>query len=145
MIKPGLTRGTKILEPLLTWTDLSRNDDIGTSINLLDIHSIDTSSPSSPSDPEAVPNEMEETLFTITTETGDVHTFEAPTGMERHYVVQGLKNVIAWLSYHLVLGNMTVGPHLVRNLDSVSGENSELPSLKTNVQAITHTSHKVLD
>ena len=98
----------------------------GSSISLLGIDSIHTSLGGS--DDDNTP------FFTITTEAGDVHAFESPTLAERNYIVNGIKNVVAWLSYHLVIGNMATGTELVSEADEVRGETSgELPSLKTPV------------
>lgn len=87
-------------------------------------------------------------FFTITTETGDVHAFESPTISERNYVVHGIKNVVAWLSYHLIMGNMTSGSGVVTDLE-VQGEEiedtGELPSLRTPVQAMNDLAHSFMD
>ncbi len=61
-------------------------------------------------------------------------------------MVNGIRNVVAWLSYHLVMGNMASGTELVSNLDEELGEQSgELPSLKTPAQAMNELSHFFLD
>jgi len=111
--------------------------DAETSVSLLGINSIGTS---------LNLNEDDTPFFTITTEEGDVHAFESPTLSERNYIVNGVKNVVAWLSYHLVTGNMATGTELVSDLDEERGEsNGELPSLKTPVQAMNDLSHSFLD
>ena len=102
------------------------------------IHSINTSLNSEDDD--------QTQIFTITTNEGDVHVFEAPTILERHNVVNGIRNVVAWLSYHLVMGNMASGTKLMSNLDEEQGEQrGELPSLKTPAQAMNELSHTFLD
>lgn len=151
-IKPGLSRGSRLLEPRLYWTEMtpkqnqhhphlpthSPTKDVH-SISLLSIHSIHTSLHNAEDDDQTQ-------FFTITTEQGEVHAFEAPTTLERHNVVNGIRNVVAWLSYHLVMGNMASGTDLVSNLDEVQGEQSgELPSLKTPSQAMNELSHSFLD
>ncbi len=152
-IQPGLARGSRLLEPKLAWTNINdvNVDDTGgspgrtngsgsngTFISLLGIHSIHTSLGGSEDD--------ETPFFTITTENGEVHAFESPTLAERNYIVHGIKNVVAWLSYHLVMGNMATGTELVSDLDEARGEISgELPSLKTPVQAMNELSHQFLD
>ena len=108
-----------------------------TSISLLGIHSIQTS---------LNPDEDDNPFFTVTANNGDVHAFESPTLSERNYIVHGIKNVVAWLSYHLVTGNMATGNKLAANIDEERGESiGELPSLKTPVQAMNDMSHAFLD
>lgn len=138
-IKPGLSRGSRLLQPKLCWTDVQNpgNDD-GMSISLLGIHSITTS---------LSPDEEDENpFFTITTEEGEVHAFECPTLSVRNYTVNGIRNVVAWLSYHLVMGNMATGTEIVSDLEEERGESmGELPSLKTPVQAMNDLTHSFLD
>lgn len=136
-IKPGLSRGSRLLEPKLCWVDVRNELDEGMSISLLGIHSIVTS---------LNPDEDDNPFFTITTERGEVHAFESPTLSERNHTVHGLRNVVAWLSYHLVMGNMATGTQIVSDLEEERGESSgELPSLKTPVQAMNDLSHAFLD
>ena len=146
-IKPGVTRGSKLLEPKLSWTEMKSARSLGEdtiSINLLGIHSI-----KAPQDngSDEQPNQSESPFFIITTESGDVHVFEAPTMSEQNHIVHGLKNVVAWLSYHLVLGSMaSSGSELVSDMDEEHGEMSgELPSLRTPVQAMNDLTHSFLD
>lgn len=139
-IEPGLARGSRLLEPKLIWTSMKEGneEEEGSFISLLGIDSIHTSLGGS--DDDNTP------FFTITTEAGDVHAFESPTLAERNYIVHGIKNVVAWLSYHLIIGNMATGTELVSEADEVRGETSgELPSLKTPVQAMNDLSHSFLD
>ncbi len=136
-LKPGLSRGSRLLEPKLCWVDIQNALDQGTSISLLGIHSIKTS---------VNPDEDDNPFFTITTEKGEVHAFESPTLSERNYTVHGIRNVVAWLSYHLVMGNMASGTEMVSDLEEEQGELSgELPSLKTPVQAMNDLTHSFLD
>lgn len=136
-IKPGLARGSRLLEPELCWKDLRKPMDEGMQISLLGIDSITTS---------LNPDDDDNPFFTITTNKGQVHAFESPTLSERNYVVHGIRNVVAWLSYHLISGNMTAGTEIVSNLDEQRGESvGELPSLKTPVQAMSELSHAFLD
>jgi len=135
-IKPGLAQGSRLLEPNLRWTNLNDSLGEGTCVSLLGIHSIRTS---------LNPDDDENPFFTITTKTGDVHVFESPTISERNHIVHGIKNVVAWLSYHLITGNMATGTVLVSDLDEQRGEAmGELPSLKTPVQAMNELSHDFL-
>ena len=136
-LKPGLSRGSRLLEPKLCWVDIQNVLDQGTSISLLGIHSIK---------PSVNPDEEDNPFFTITTEKGEVHAFESPTLSERNYTVHGIRNVVAWLSYHLVMGNMASGTQMVSDLEEEQGELSgELPSLKTPVQAMNDLTHSFLD
>lgn len=136
-IKPGLSRGSRLLEPKLFWTEVTSTQQEVYSISLLSIHSIHTS---------LNPNDDDHTqFFTITTEQGEVHVFEASTILERHNIVNGIRNVVAWLSYHLVMGNMASGTQLISNLDEENGnQNGELPSLRTPAQAMNEISHSFL-
>lgn len=136
-IKPGLARGSRLLEPKLCWQDLQNKRGPVTAISLLGIHSIQTT---------LDPDEDNNPFFTVTTNDGDVHAFESPTLSERNYIVHGIKNVVAWLSYHLVTGNMATGTKLTSDFDEERGESiGELPSLKTPVQAMNEMSHAFLD
>ena len=144
-IKPGLSRGSRLLEPKLCWKEINSSrmaseykESPDGSISLLGIHSIHTSL-----SPEADDGTQ---FFTITTQEGTVHAFEAPTLSERNYIVNGIKNVSAWLSYHLVMGHMASGTELVSDLDEEEGEESgELPSLRTPTQAMNDLTHSFLD
>jgi len=143
-IKPGLSRGSRLLEPRLYWSEVNNNTNASSSarqeysISLLSIHSIHTSLNRGDDD--------QTQFFTITTERGDVHAFEASSIMERHHIVNGIRNIVAWLSYHLVMGNMASGTELVSDLDEVHGDQSgELPSLRTPSQAMGVLSHSFLD
>ncbi len=137
-IKPGLSRGARLLEPKLCWSEVGEQENEEYSLSLLGIHSINTSLNGADDD--------QTQFFTITTNEGEVHVFEAPTILERHNVVNGIRNVVAWLSYHLVMGNMASGTKLVSNLDEEQGHQSgELPSLRTPAQAMNDLSHSFLD
>lgn len=141
-VKPGVSRGSRLLEPRLCWKGMNPthdNKDEGISISLLGVHSIHTSLARNDADDDDSP------FFTITTETGDVHAFESPTLSERNYVVHGIKNVVAWLSYHLIMGNMTAGSGIVSELDAQVEESGEPPSLRTPVQAMNDLAHSFLD
>jgi len=141
-VKPGVSRGSHLLEPRLCWKDMNLTNDSkdeGISISLLGVHSVHTSLSRNDTDDDDSP------FFTITTETGDVHAFESPTLSERNYVVHGIKNVVAWLSYHLIMGNMTAGSGIVPDQEVQAEESGELPSLRTPVQAMNDLAHSFLD
>mmetsp|Transcript_7725 Transcript_7725/g.8840 ORF Transcript_7725/g.8840 Transcript_7725/m.8840 type:complete len:683 (+) Transcript_7725:379-2427(+) len=141
-VKPGVSRGSRMLEPKLYWAGMDDDSSNSTKnkeycISLLGIDSICTS----------LDAENDETqYFTITSDEGVVFVFEAPTVSEKYNIVNGIKNVVAWLSYHLVMGNMASGTQLVSNLDEEQGDQiGELPSLKTPTQAMNELSHSFLD
>lgn len=149
-IKPGLARGSRLLEPRLCWskfgpdapsqsasaTSMNSNE---SSISLLEIHSILTSL-----DPSNFKDDSTN-FFTITTEDGEVYSFESPTIEDRNYVAHGLKNTVSWLSYHLVMGNMAMGTQLVSELDEEQGiQSGELPSLKTANKAMNELTYSFL-
>mmetsp|Transcript_5862 Transcript_5862/g.6814 ORF Transcript_5862/g.6814 Transcript_5862/m.6814 type:complete len:511 (+) Transcript_5862:135-1667(+) len=141
-VKPGVSRGSRLLEPRLCWKDMNLahdSKDEGISISLLGVHSVHTSLSRNDTDDDDSP------FFTITTENGDVHAFESPTLSERNYVVHGIKNVVAWLSYHLIMGNMTAGSGILPEQDAEAEESGELPSLRTPVQAMNDLAHSFLD
>jgi len=141
-VKPGVSRGSRVLEPRLFWKEMNSPCDTvddGISISLLGVHSIHTSLSLNDTDDDESP------FFTITTETGDVHAFESPTISERNYVVHGIKNVVAWLSYHLIMGNMSSGTEVVTDLEVPSEDSGDLPSLRTPVQAMNDLAHSFLD
>lgn len=138
-IKPGLARGSRLLEPKLCWSGIEQSTSKETIISLLEILSIHTS---------LDPNSEDDytNFFTITTQDGDVFSFESPTLQERNHVAHGLKNTVSWLSYHLVMGNMATGTQLVSELDEEEGEQSgELPSLKTANKAMNDLTNLFLD
>lgn len=138
-IKPGLARGSRLLEPKLCWSNVENATSKETIISLLEILSIHTS---------LDPNTEDDctNFFTITTQDGEVFSFESPTLDERNYVAHGLKNTVSWLSYHLVMGNMATGSQLVSELDEEEGEESgELPSLKTSNRAMNDLTNLFLD
>lgn len=139
-IKPGLARGSRLLEPKLCWSDIDNTTSKETIISLLEILSIHTSL-----DPNSEADDCTN-FFTITTQDGEVFSFESPTLDERNYVAHGLKNTVSWLSYHLVMGNMATGTQLVTELDEEEGELSgELPSLKTANKAMNDLTNLFLD
>jgi len=142
VVRPGMTRGSRLLEPRLFWKEMNLphgHKDEGISISLLGIDSIHTSL--SQNDVK----EDDSPFFTITNETGDIHAFEAPTISERNYVVHGIKNVVAWLSYHLIMGNMASGSEIVSDLEEFDEESGNLPSLKTPIRAMNDLAHSFLD
>ena len=70
-------------------------------IKILDIHSITAPEPVAPPSDEGAGLH-----FIITTETGVVYVFECVTASDRDRALHGLRNVIAWLSYNLLMGSL---------------------------------------
>jgi len=145
-IRPGYTKGTNFLQPKLCWSEITSSKSVSDDVielNLLSIHSIHTSLEEN-GNAEGT-NDDESPFFVITSESGVLYIFEAPTLSERNNVVQGLKNIVAWLSSLLISGSMTSTSYLVPDLDQKKGEQSgELPSLKTPVQVMSDLTHAFL-
>lgn len=93
-------------------------------------------------------DEQDPCFFTLTTKTGRVHVFEAASPRERDDLVNGLRNAIAWLSYHLVTGDVSASSVLYRP-DAVSPNDpdpAELPVLaRRPYLAMNRTAHALLD
>jgi hypothetical protein len=88
--------------------------------------------------------------FTITSTSGDVHVFEAASVQDKNRIIQGLRNVIAWLSYSTVMGDTTASSILFSEGPSRSGphdEPAELPMLAKQPHriAMNRTAHVLLD
>jgi len=157
-IRPGTVHESTLIEPQLAWKEMKSfdndeayiNNKESKSVDLLSIHSIHTSL-GNVTEKKAKQKNQENTLtespfFIIMTSVGDAHVFEARTLSERNHVVHGLKNVIAWLSRHLILGSMASGlvsSGLVLDPDEEKGEESgELPNLKLPLQAMNDLCQK---
>lgn len=152
-IKPGSCYLGDGVDPKLEWRALgggkNANEPAADSVPLLDILSISTFSDTinehdDPGDSLSVGGGEEECLFAITTEQGDVHVFEATSPNERDMLVSGLKNVVARLSYHLVVGDASAALELY-NEDSDDPASGELPSLPNPVATMNRISHALLD
>lgn len=93
-IRPGYTKGTNFLQPKLCWSEITSSKSVSDDVielNLLSIHSIHTSLEEN-GNAEGT-NDDESPFFVITSESGVLYIFEAPTLSERNNVVQGLKNI----------------------------------------------------
>ncbi|CAB9516042.1 expressed unknown protein [Seminavis robusta] len=84
-------------------------------------------------------------LFAITTEEGDVQVFEAASSRERDVFVTGLKNVIARLSFHVIVGDAGASSELYYQHDKQSPE-GQLPSIPSSpAQNMNRIAHALLD
>lgn len=82
-------------------------------------------------------------LFSITTSEGDVQVFEASTVRERDLFVAGLKNVIARLSFHVIVGDAGASSELyVEEKDIPPGE---MPSIASPVRNMNRIAHAMMD
>lgn len=169
-IRPGNCHGVHVVQPKLQWLTLGRSVTSAgravvsrstvTRVDLTDIYSIVASSVDEEEDDNDITNDIplhqqqqqqqppqEDTLFfSLTTNTGDFYVFEAMTLTERDRIVQGLRNVVSWLSRMVILGNTTVCEQLFNEDEEEYGLMSgELPSLKTSVQAMNAISHSFLN
>jgi hypothetical protein len=80
---------------------------------MLDIHSITAPEPA---------NQLTDSLhFIVTTETGIVHLFECVTESDRDRALHGLRNVIAWLSYNILLGSLVTSSSMSRDSAIILG------------------------
>ena len=77
--------------------------------------------------------------FIITTETGAVHVFECVTASDRDRAMYGLRNVISWLSYNLLMGSLVVS-HLAEE-----GNKEYAISLGSQLKSMNHLVAPFLD
>lgn len=145
-IQPGHCKGPYIVHPKLLWKSdqgakplKGGSDNISFAVDILDIHSVMDSI----DDPDAeTADEGDLCFFSITTNSGDVHLFECLSEEERDRVASGIKNVVARMSYSLVVGDNHVMTELYGEGEQDEGE---LPALKTEGQALADISHAFLD
>jgi hypothetical protein len=86
-------------------------------------------------------------FFTVTTDTGDVHIFEASSPGERDQIVNGLKNVIARLAFHVIAGDTTASSELYNEDAKSKSHNApvgDLPSLASPHQNMNRIAHTLL-
>jgi len=86
---------------------------------------------------------VESCFLTITSESGDVHMFEANSVEERDELVNGLRNVIARLSFHLMTGDATASVELYKDDEGL--EDGDLPSLPNPRLNMNRIAHAMLD
>lgn len=156
-IQPGSCYSTNSPEPKLVWTTLggvTRQDKkvARCLVPLLAIQSISTfrdsiceeSFDKNASLSRAEEDEEDVCLFSITTEEGDVQVFEAATPRERDLVVAGLKNVIARLSFHVIVGDAGASSELYCEADQ-DAPPGELPSFASPVKNMNRIAHTLMD
>jgi len=147
MIESGTTGDNQDIQPKLEWTTIAGGQTFEvstTSVSLLSILSINSKA----SEEEKEEYDSDEVcFFTVTTNKGDVHIFEANSVSERDRIVNGLRNVIARLSYHLISGDVTAASELYKDdaLPEKGANPAELPTLAKPQQAMNRLSHALLD
>jgi hypothetical protein len=116
-----------------------------TSLSLLRIHSVLTASKSLvPEDSTAVDLEENDLCFiSITSVSGKVFLFEANSVTERDEIANGLRNIIARLSFHLIAGDHLASTELYNDERAIreQTEPGDLPALanpKLNMNRMTH-------
>ena len=160
------------LLPRLEWTTIAggQSFDVSThSIGLFDILSISTSLKNL-EDGESKQNDADDNdehnaddseqedddlcFFSITATNGDLHVFEANSTEERDSIVNGLKNVISRMAFHLVVGDTTASSELFDfdgNMQKFkagvepSSSPGDLPSLANPRQTMNRLAHLMLE
>jgi hypothetical protein len=145
MIEPGVAGSESAIQPKLEWSTLAggRRFEIETaSLALLRILSITSSAQEMK---EAGDDDSDLCFFNVTSDTGDVHIFEASSPEERDDIVNGIKNVIARLTFHLVAGDTTASSELYNaNPSSKSAPVGDLPGLGNPKQTMNRMAHTLL-
>jgi len=140
----GTNGGSSFRPPRLEWVTVAGGravESTVTTVDLLDVIAIN-------SDVEELENEYDDDMcfFTVTTGDGDVHVFEAAHVEERDRIVNGLKTVVARLSYHLVVGDTTAVAELFNSHGYVVDTEGELPSLSNpNQKTMNRLAHALMD
>lgn len=147
VIEPGTTGDDQNVQPKLEWTTAAGGQQfevLTTSVSLLGILSINSRIDEEKEDDDDV---AELCFFTITTNTGDVHVFEANSTGDRDRIVNGLRNVIARLSFHLIAGDATASAELYCDdaLPEGGTNPAELPTLAKPHMVMNRLSHALLD
>lgn len=122
----GSTKTPIVRHPRLQWLTVAgglATDVSIISVDLLKIQAVSTSDDEVDYVSNLLPGSMslpddEENLcfFTVTSTEGVVHMFEAVSTNERNRIVQGLKALLARLSYHIISGNPTSSSELYHTL-----------------------------
>jgi hypothetical protein len=145
MIEPGVAGSESAIQPKLEWSTLAggRTFEIETaSLALLRILSITSSAQEMKEDGD---DDSDLCFFNVTSDTGDVHIFEASSPEERDEIVNGIKNVIARLTFHLVAGDTTASSELYNaNINSKSASVGDLPGLENRKQTMNRIAHTLL-
>jgi hypothetical protein len=142
-IRLGNSHGVKLVQPQLQWTAMGGGHAqvVTEGVDLLDIQNVLDSADGDDIRDDGGLEDM--CFFSVTSTTGDVYLFETSSYEERDRVVNGIKNLIARLSFHLAAGNEGVSAELYsEDYGQMSGD---LPSLRTPTQSMNIISHAFLD
>eukprot|EP00977_Amphora_coffeiformis_P020772 scaffold8471_cov184-Amphora_coffeaeformis.AAC.17 len=147
-IIPGSTGSQDAIQPKLQWTTMAGGTvtkSFVTSIPLIRIHSVLTATQNLvPEDSTTADLDDEDLCFvSITSTAGKVFLFEANSVRERDEIANGLRNIIARLSFHLVAGDHKASSELYNDDRAIRDETEpgELPALaspKLNMNRMTH-------
>jgi hypothetical protein len=145
MIEPGVAGSESAIQPKLEWSTLAggRTFEIETaSLALLRILSITSSAEEMMEDGD---DDSSLCFFNVTSDTGDVHIFEASSPAERDEIVNGIKNVIARLTFSLISGDTTAPSELYNeNPNSKTASVGEIPGLGNPKEAMNRIAHTLL-
>jgi hypothetical protein len=142
-IRLGNSHGATLVQPQLQWTSMGGGYDsvVTDGVDLLEIQNVLDSADTDVMMEDGVASDM--CFFSVTTNSGDVYLFETSSYEERDRMVNGIKNLIARLCFHLVAGNEGVSSELYsEDYGQVVGD---LPSLRTPSQSMNIISHAFLD
>ena len=157
-IVPGGTSSSDpdAIQPKLQWSTMAGGKSslvVTTSICLLHIHSILTTTSSTEGGSfsgidmqdeeddeyrESASNTQNNCFLTITSERGQVHMFEAESEEARDRLLNGLRNVITRLSFHLIAGDARASVELYHENPTGDGELPRLPNPRLNMNRIAH-------
>ena len=147
-IIPGSTGTQEAIQPKLQWTTMAggtASKSFVTSVSLLRIHSVLTATQNLvPEDSTTADLDDEDLCFvSITSSAGKVFLFEANSVRERDEIANGLRNLIARLSFHLVAGDHKASTELYNDDRAIQEETEpgDLPALaspKLNMNRMTH-------
>ena len=153
-IKPGSCYSTNDVEPKLVWTTLGGGTDNAKVarclVPLLSIQNVatfrETLDPTFEEEANMSRIEDDVCLFSITTDRGDVQVFEASTTRERDLLVAGLRNIIARMTFHAIVGDAGASSELYH--DDVPPNDipmRELPSMASPLRNMNRIAHALLD
>lgn len=135
----------------LEWTTVAGGQRSGTAtlaVDLLAILAIDTEVMEDDNDDkkkDAAATTTCECIFTITTDTGAVHIFEATSMEERDRIVHGLRTLLARWAFQLVAGDTTATSELYNtNNGRVAGQ-LLLPPPQNPEDTMNRIAHQLLD
>lgn len=145
MIEPGVAGSESAIQPKLEWSTLAggQNFEVETaSLALLRILSLTSSAQEMKEEGD---DDSDLCFFNVTSDTGDVHIFEASSPEERDQIVNGIKNVIARLAFHLIAGDTTASSELyIPNSNSKNASVGDLPVLANPKQVMNRIAHTLL-